>query len=341
MKPALYSPGRYIHLLIQHLDDEGVDCTEVLKAFEVKREVLAHPETQMAPLQALMLFRALAELDGGGDIGIKVGKRLTHGALGDVGRAMLSCATVRDSMHCQAEFQPLVAPSLTMQVHELGAQTELRFIPIRPIPFDFLRVAYDMSVGGSDALLGSVLGDRLSGYDVYFTYMEPPYAAQYRRLTKARCHFDVPGPPSLRLRLDSDILDTPMPLSNPAELALLRERLSRRVALTPPLGHWTSWVSMMVEQSNGEQLSIETLAELIDVSPSTLTRYLSSEGTNFRKLSSEIRHRRACEWLREGQFMVTEISQRLGYAALPSFVRAFKSMSGVSPTQYAKEAVRA
>lgn len=46
----------------------------------------------------------------------------------------------------------------------------------------------------------------------------------------------------------------------------------------------------------------------------------------------------ACtDWVSSrGQIMVTEIAQRLGYANLTSFVRAFKAISGVTPTQYAK-----
>lgn len=337
MKPALYSPTRYIHILVQLLDEAGKHPDPVLREFDVERETLAHPEGQLHPLQALALFRALADLDGGLDIGLRVGKRVTFGALGDAGHAILSCATLGDCLRCHAEFHTLIAPSLMMHVEEMGTQTELRWMPVRPIPLDFLRVAYDMAVGWLDTMLATLAGDRVNGYDVFFNYMEPSYAAQYWRLTKARCHFDVPGLPSLKVRVDSDLLKVPMPLSNPAKLASLRENLTRRLAVTPPIGYWTSWVSMMVEQANGEQPSLEDLARLIQISPSTLTRNLASEGTNFRKLSSEIRHRRACEWLREGQLMVTEIAERLGYANLTGFVRAFKAMGGVTPTQYAKE----
>lgn len=341
MKPALYSPSRYIYILTQLLDEAGKDIDPVLKTFEVEREVLSHPETQLHPLQALALFRALADLDGGSDIGLRVGKRVSFGALGDAGRAVLSCETLGDCLRCHAEFHTLIAPSLMMHVQEHGAQTELRWLPVRPIPFDFLRVAYDMAVGWLDTMLTTLLGDRLNGYDVFFNYIEPPHASQYWRLTKGRCHFDTPGLCSLRVNIDTALLKAPMPLANPVELALLRDKLTRRLALTPPMGYWTSWVSMMVEQANSEQPGIEELASLIQVSPSTLSRYLSAEGTNFRKLSSEIRHQRACKWLLEGQIMVTEISQRLGYTNLPAFVRAFKSISGVSPTQYAKEAIAA
>lgn len=337
MKPSLYSPTRYIHLLIEHLDEAGADVTPVLQAFEVDRPTLAHPEAQLPPWQALALFRALADLHGRSDVGLLVGRRLTFGALGDAGRALLSCADLRELLHCWAEFMPLISPSLTLQVHEQADHAELRWIPVRPIPLDFLRVAYDMAVAGLDALLKSVLGDRCPHYEVFFTYTAPPHVAQYARWTRARVHFDVPGLPCLRLRIDRDVLATPMPLRNPQELSLLRQRLRQRLALSPMSGQWTSWASLMVEQANGEQPGVDDLARLIQVSPSTLTRRLNAEGTNFRLLSGEIRHRRACQWLREGELSVTEIAQRLGYANLPSFVRAFKAKAELSPSAFARQ----
>lgn len=337
MKPAQYSPSRYVHLLVQHLDDMGMDCEPVLRTFELDRALLAHPETQLQPLQALGLFRALADLDGRSDIGLLVGKRLSFGDLGETGRALLSCASLRDMLDAWAEFHPLISPSLSLQIQEHAQHLSLRWVPIRPIPFDFLRVAYDMAVAGMDTLLKSVLGDRCPHYEVFFNHMAPPHQAQYGRLTHAICHFDVPGLPCLRVHIDKAVLATPMLLSNPAELDVLRKRLHQRMALTPMPNHWTTWATLMIEQANGEQPTLEELARLVQVSAATLTRRLSAEGTNFRTLSNEIRFRLASRWLREGQWMVSDISQRLGYANLPAFVRAFKACSGMSPTAYARQ----
>lgn len=337
LKPSQTSPARYVHLLTEYLEKEGIDCSDVLQAFALERATLAHPETQLAPLRALELFRALAAKMGGrSDVGLVVGKMVTFGSLGDVGRAMLSCANVRDALLCCAEFYPIVSPSFTMTVTPGPDTLTLRWVPIRPVPYDFLKVAFDMSVGAMDTLLSSLLGERLQGYDVYFTTPPPPHAALYTRLTRARCHFDVPGVLSLRMLIDNSLLDTPSPMHSPGELADLRKRLTQRLALTPDQGSWTHWVSMMLRESHGEQPTQDALAALVQVSGSTLARNLAAEGSNFRKLANDIRHQRACRWLDEGQMMVSDISARLGYADLPSFVRAFKAQSGCSPTQYAR-----
>ena len=337
--PSQTSPARYVHLLSEYLDREGVDCADVLAGFGLDKATLAHPETQLVPMRALEMFRALAAKMGGrSDVGLVVGKMVNFGALGDVGRAMLSCANVREALACCAEFYPIVSPSFSMQVRQGPTHTELSWVPVRPVPYDFVRTAFDMSVGAMDTLLSTLLGDRLDGYDVYFTWPAPSHVSLYTRLTRARCHFDVPGMLSLRMHLDNGILETPSPMHSPGELAELRKRLAQRMAQTPDRGNWTAWVSLMLRESHGEQPTQDMLAALVQVSGSTLARKLAAEGTNFRRLAGEIRHQRACQWLDEGRLMVTEIAERLGYADLPSFVRAFKTISGCSPTRYAKRA---
>lgn len=334
--PSLTSPARYIHLLTEYLEREGADCSAVLADFGLDRATLAHPETQLIPQRALALFRALVAQTGRNDIGLMVGKLVNFGALGEVGRAMLSCATAGDALRCCAEFYPIVSPSFTMQVKPGATHLELRWLPVRPVPYDFVRLAFDMTVGAIDTLLTTLLRERMQGYDVYFTSPAPAHVALYGRLTQARCHFDMPGLLSVSLQLDNDLLNTPSPMHSPGELIELRKRLNQRLAVAPIQGHWTAWVRMMVQEAHGEQPTQDMLASLLQVSGSTLARHLAAEGTSFRKLSNEIRHGKACRWLDEGQMLVSEISERLGYADLPSFVRAFKAQSGCSPRHYTR-----
>ncbi|RZI86776.1 MAG: AraC family transcriptional regulator [Rubrivivax sp.] len=335
-QPSLTSPTRYIHLLCRYVEQEGLDCSAVLAEFELDRQTLAHPETQLAPVRALGLFRALASKVACSELGLMLGKTVNFGALGDVGRAMLSSATTHEALLCCADFYPLVSPSFTVQVKQSAAHLELCWLPLRPVPYDFMCLAFDMTLSAVDTLLTTLEGDHMRGYDVYFTSPPPTHAGLYGRLTKARCHFDVPGMPCLRIHLDHDLLKTPSPLHSPAELAILRKRLTQRLSQMPIPGSWTAWVSMMLKEAHCQQPSMDMLASIVQVSSSTLSRHLAAEGTSFRELGNQIRHSKARGWLEDGQLSVSEIAERLGYANLPSFVRAFKAQSGCSPTQYAR-----
>ena len=49
---------------------------------------------------------------------------------------------------------------------------------------------------------------------------------------------------------------------------------------------------------------------------------------------SEIRRKQAENLLRENQLSINEISERLGYADISHFSRAFKKWTGVNPGAY-------
>lgn len=86
--------------------------------------------------------------------------------------------------------------------------------------------------------------------------------------------------------------------------------------------------------------TLEELAVIADLSPSTLTRYLSAQDCNFRQLALGIRHERARVMLRDHGMRVSDVAQALGYTTVGNFIRAFKAQEGVSPTQFTAGAGR-
>ena len=83
------------------------------------------------------------------------------------------------------------------------------------------------------------------------------------------------------------------------------------------------------------------VAEHLDISTSTLRRWLQAEGTSFKKLLDEEREYRA--YLRinlNPRILSKEIYDELGYATPNSFCRAFKKHWGVDFQKY-KIAIRA
>lgn len=52
------------------------------------------------------------------------------------------------------------------------------------------------------------------------------------------------------------------------------------------------------------------------------------------RYQQQIRLNRACEWLRQSNLTVSEISDRLGYDSVFYFSRLFKRKTGLSPTAY-------
>ncbi|TWU03073.1 CFA/I fimbrial subunit D [Symmachiella macrocystis] len=80
--------------------------------------------------------------------------------------------------------------------------------------------------------------------------------------------------------------------------------------------------------------SLELASEITGVNVRTLKRRLFDGGTTYRELLDRIRFDRASEMLLGSCTSVSEISVELGYSAPANFVRAFKRMSGYTPSEF-------
>ncbi|NWK56128.1 AraC family transcriptional regulator [Verrucomicrobiaceae bacterium N1E253] len=85
----------------------------------------------------------------------------------------------------------------------------------------------------------------------------------------------------------------------------------------------------------GKLLGFRQAADICGVSERTLHRRLAQGGVNYRELVNYIRFDKARELLiREPDMKVRTIAHLLGYPRLNSFVRAFKNMSGLTPSEF-------
>jgi len=80
------------------------------------------------------------------------------------------------------------------------------------------------------------------------------------------------------------------------------------------------------------------IAKLLGVEAWTLRRALRQDGTSFRALRNRFISRKACLLLADTNLPVEKIGEQLGYREPKSFRRAFKSWTGVSPTDFRKSA---
>ncbi len=100
-----------------------------------------------------------------------------------------------------------------------------------------------------------------------------------------------------------------------------------------------SAIEQMEKHLNDENYSVEQLAGDLCMSRMTFYRKIqSATGQKPTEFMRTIRLRRAAELLREGRLNITEISYATGFSSISYFSRCFRTMYGVSPTQYNKTA---
>lgn len=92
-------------------------------------------------------------------------------------------------------------------------------------------------------------------------------------------------------------------------------------------------VDMQVADRN---VSLERLAQAMDIGPRSVQRQLAIYGTNFREVLKAARMDRACELLKLKGSTVAEVADTLGYREPGNFTRAFTQYFGASPTRYSQ-----
>ena len=99
---------------------------------------------------------------------------------------------------------------------------------------------------------------------------------------------------------------------------------------------WTARVRDLVRHKLTDMPELNDVAALLEVHPQTLRRRLSSEGTTFKEIKSQVRRDTALHFLGKQGLSIEEIAHRAGFSESSAFIRAFKGWTGVTPYTYRK-----
>ena len=94
-------------------------------------------------------------------------------------------------------------------------------------------------------------------------------------------------------------------------------------------------VKHFVERNFDRKVSLKDAAKAVCLSPKYLSRLFKQEmGDGFSHFRSGLRITKAKEWLETTGYGVSQISDKLGYQNVESFIRAFRKTAGCTPSAY-------
>jgi len=96
-----------------------------------------------------------------------------------------------------------------------------------------------------------------------------------------------------------------------------------------------SQAKQFIERNFDKKVTLEDVAGQVCLSPKYFSRIFKEiTGQGFNEHRLFIKSRQACEFLKNSDYTVTEIANRLGYQNLESFIRMFEKINNTSPLQY-------
>ena len=316
---------------VDYLKTQGAPVDALLERSGIRPELLCHP-TAALPLRKVFHWIELACRSLGTEhIGLEIGDATSNEDLGHYGRALSSALTLYDYINQGISLYGtvVVGQSFWLSGHANRARINLG-APWDPGLGDYQSYLYSFAITIANIRRFAGPDWRPTEISLGFSTREPPPAAEF--FDSARLLY---RPGYAYIEFPREILG--LSLRNRS-----RESTSERPASLERLPTDLAGLAELQIQSllSGQTVPIDLVAESLGTSRRSLQRGLAAQGVSYSELLSEVRIRRAAQWLEESDKPVVEIALDLGYTDASNFTRAFRRQTGVSPKAFRDAAAK-
>lgn len=331
-------PGAYLRELVELAARWGVSADALLAGTGANEAQLRDPATRL-PLAACaeIIARAL-RLTGEPALALHLGLQMRLSSHGFVGFAALTASTVRDAIELATRYAATRTPAIGLALYVEGDTASLVISEREPLaPFGVLREFVVLGLLAGLWQLGEALtGQPLAGR-AECAFPEPAFVARLPADSEPRARLRFAAP-AHRLVFASALLAAPIRSADPVATELARAQCERELAAIVE-STLVGRVRAAVIARAGAPPTIDELARALHLSTRTLKRRLAEHATTFTAIVDEVRHQRALLLLANRALSIGEVAVAVGYRELPSFTRAFRKWTGMTPAAYRRAAI--
>jgi AraC-like DNA-binding protein len=290
------------------------------------------PDTRLPITRFVAMWKRLLEIRPDRDLGTRFGSTMGVRDLGLVGYLMMHSSDLRSALGRLARFSHILGETnrAELDLELSGGKGVFSWEPdarLRGIPQT------------ADWILATLLNaaEELCGVaivpvEVHVPYAKPRPLPAYHPGMKGRIKWGRERP---ALLLSDRTLGRPVVAAD-AELGGYLERHAESVLAS--LASASSFSRQVREaiwtELKSGQPTLERVADDLHVSPRTLQRRLSEEGTSFSDLLEELRRGMATLLLNRNDLAIHEVAFLLGYSEPSAFYRAFRRWQQTSPQAF-------
>ena len=311
------------------LGSTGYDPEPLFKQMGIDPELITDPNTRLQEETVIKLWSRAIELTGDECLGIKAGQHSHPSSLGALGYAWLASSTLRSALNRVARYFRMIDDTKSVELKE----TPEGFVykPLSVVAIETFPAEDDLHLA---VLINSCrfnYGEKLNPVSVAFMHAQPDCSGEY--FNHFRCPVEF-GAEESSLTLPLEVIDKPLPGTNPT-MAKLCDKVMIQYLETLDHDHFSIRVkAMIIDHLPSGEIHIGQIADSLCISIRTLQRRLADEETNFAILLTHARQELASEYILDGSRPMDQISYLLGFSEISAFSRAFKSWTGMSPSEY-------
>ena len=326
--PPALTPMTFVQAMVRAYERRGISPDRALAVAQIAPDQVLLPAERITAAQMEAISdAAMRELD---DEALGCFSRaLPWGSYGMLARASLSAPTLGLALKRWCRHHALLTRDIALTV-QTDEATDLANIVLRPdaiatLPTEFCVVSVLRNILGFACWL---VDSRIPLQGALFPFAPPEHLASYRVLFDGPCAFDAPH---AALQFDARYLALPIRRDETA----MNQMLQHALPLTVHAYRRDRLLVQRVRQTLATQPAIShnatDLAHALNLSARTLHRQLKDEGASLQAIKDEVRRDRAMALLQRTRRPVKQVAEAAGFQNEKSFIRAFKSWTGMTP----------
>lgn len=280
------------------------------------------------------IFRYCIDITQNKSLALDIGQSVSYHSLGLLGYLLLNTHTLKQMIEKFSHYQKLVGGYL--KFHFTQDETYYTFTiyinenPYIPVPSFHAQVHLSAIL----SILTQILGQQVKPYKTYLSQDKIEPLESFIQLFGENIEFNQPNNAIL---FKKDELNIPVKNSNPSMLAYFENQAN---VILKDLNE-TSWYSqvktIILRNIGDEAITIEFVANKLNLSIRTLQNYLKYEKKSFTHALTSVRMQLANHYLQTTKLDYATVSFLLGYSEPSSFFRAFKKWNQQTPSKCKKE----
>jgi AraC-like DNA-binding protein len=320
------TPAQYILILIDMVESQGCDREKLLAGTTLVHNGISGIGARINDADFNQLVANAQTLTGDPALGLKLGLRLNLSAHAILGQAFITCRDLAEVMDLFFKYYHLLASGLHLELETIGEQFVLTMIDT---PEDVsVEFGYELLYGAFINTLRGLLNTPELCLRMELPYPEPAHSSFYYEVLGQDVHFNcVRG----RILFHRDLLDTPVPSSNPVLRNLYEAECARLLADLEEEHSVAEQTLRLLRKLEGQYPQMPQVANMLNLSPRTYRRRLDEEGQSFQTLLDRVRGEHATRYLQNTRLPLSSIAYMVGFSDTSNFRRAYLKWTGLTP----------
>ncbi len=319
-----------LSFIAEVLTNNGVSLTNLLAGTAIEESKLNNRHYKVGKEQIVCFYRNVLSLKHPA-MSLLLGKAIKPEHYGLYGCTLLSCKGIQQALEFSIRYHSLATKTVCMSLHldENTGDCNLRFEDLLHeaditefnielqcvIVLSLVRECLDDNNFSFKALRFSF--DKPKNYQLYQTHFKCPisYNNNYNEFV-----------------FENELLQLATSRSNPFAMPLLLEQCNTVLSSVENKNDLLITVNQWVAENMHDDICAEELSDYLYMTPRTLRRKLSEQGTSFRAIVKALRCEAAKKLIIETKLTIEDVATAIGFKDVSNFRAAFKKWTGQTPT---------